>query len=114
MQYTRSPSRAFFSERQTRSYSIVSAEGATPELNERLSYLQTRNNPADVEEFTRLYQERRELLKELGPAAASICQLDCRSYPSFLFKLTNRLTCVTGRRTFFVGGSSSCDPRGIA
>jgi len=42
------------------------------ELNERLSYLQTRNNPADAEEFIRLYQERRELLKELGNAAAKI------------------------------------------
>ncbi len=42
------------------------------ELNERLSYLQARNNPADAEEFIRLYQERRELLKELGNAAAKI------------------------------------------
>jgi len=42
------------------------------ELNERLSYLQTRNNPANAEEFIRLYQERRELLKELGPAATRV------------------------------------------
>ena len=42
------------------------------ELNERLAHLQARNNPADAEEFVRLYQERRELLKQLDPNAARI------------------------------------------
>jgi hypothetical protein len=36
------------------------------ELNERLAYLQARNNPRDSEEFVRLYQERRELTRKLG------------------------------------------------
>jgi hypothetical protein len=36
------------------------------ELNDRLAYLQARDNPRDAEEFVRLYQERRELMKKLG------------------------------------------------
>ncbi len=42
------------------------------ELNERLAYLQPRNDPSEAEEFVRLYQERRELLKQLDPNAARI------------------------------------------
>ena len=42
------------------------------ELNGRLAHLQARDNPADAEEFVRLYQERRELLKQLDPNAARI------------------------------------------
>ena len=42
------------------------------ELNERLAALQSSNNPADAEEFVRLYQERRELLKRLDPPAARV------------------------------------------
>jgi hypothetical protein len=36
------------------------------ELNERLAYLQAKDNPRDAEEFVRLYQERRELMKKLS------------------------------------------------
>ena len=36
------------------------------ELNQRLAFLQARDNPLDAEEFVRLYQERRALLKQLG------------------------------------------------
>jgi hypothetical protein len=45
-----------------------SADGTArlTELNERLAYLQARDNPRDSEEFVRLYQERRELMKKLG------------------------------------------------
>jgi len=52
------------------------------ELNERLSYLQTRNDPSKAEEFVRLYQERMKLLKQLDPnAAESLARLspDCYS-----------------------------------
>ena len=40
------------------------------ELNGRLAHLQARDNPADAEEFVRLYQERRDLLKKLESPAA--------------------------------------------
>lgn len=42
------------------------------ELNERLSHLQTRNDPADSEEFVRLYQERNRILKQIDPKAAEV------------------------------------------
>jgi len=40
------------------------------ELNGRLAHLQARNNPPDAEEFVRLYQERRELLKKIDSRPA--------------------------------------------
>jgi hypothetical protein len=41
------------------------------ELNERLAYLRARDQSSDAEEFVRLYQERRELMKKLGIQSAS-------------------------------------------
>jgi len=40
------------------------------ELNGRLAHLQARDNPADAEEFVRLDQECRDLLKKLESPAA--------------------------------------------
>lgn len=41
-------------------------QDALTELNQRLALLQARDNPLDAEEFVRLYQERRALLKQLS------------------------------------------------
>lgn len=42
------------------------------ELNGRLAHLQASNNPADSEEFVRLYQERRDILKKLEPRTTRV------------------------------------------
>ena len=42
------------------------------ELDERLSYLRTRNDPADSEEFVHLYQQHNRILKQIDPKAAEV------------------------------------------
>jgi len=44
----------------------VNGAARLTEVNEQLAYLQARDNSRDAEEFVRLYQERRELMKKLG------------------------------------------------
>jgi hypothetical protein len=45
---------------------VLKAQDRLTELNQRLAFLQAKDNPLDAEEFVRLYQERRALLKQLG------------------------------------------------